>query len=147
MAAGRLDFFDVGAVDACDKLERARAQSIAAEQSAEQKEQLAGGHRSKSVEALEYRRMIQKTLHMTYKLARRIVIGVVGATVLLIGIVMMVAPGPALIVIPLGLAILSLEFAWARHWLKKVRERISREVQLRQKNRAEAHRQRATPEP
>lgn len=90
--------------------------------------------------------MIQKTLHMTYKLARRIVIGVVGATVLLIGIVMMVAPGPALIVIPLGLAILSLEFAWARHWLKKVRERISHEVQSRQKNRAEAHRQRATPE-
>ena len=86
--------------------------------------------------------MIRKTLHMTYKLARRIVIGVVGATVLLIGVVMMVAPGPGLIVIPLGLAILSLEFAWARHWLRKVRERISREVQARQTNRAEAHRDR-----
>ncbi len=160
MAAGRLDFFDVGAVDTRDELERTRAQSVAAEEGAERKEPLADIHRYKSVKAvtqtvvaapggaaLEYRRMIQKTLHMTYKLARRIVIGVVGATVLLIGIVMMVAPGPALIVIPLGLAILSLEFAWARHWLKKVRERISREVRSRQKNRAEAHRQRATPEP
>ena len=86
--------------------------------------------------------MIRKTLHMTYKLARRIVIGVVGATVLLIGVVMMVTPGPALIMIPLGLAILSLEFAWARHWLRKVRERISREVQARQSSRAETHRRR-----
>ena len=58
-------------------------------------------------------------------MARRIVILVVGATVLLVGIVMIVTPGPGLIVIPLGLAILSIEFAWARHWLRKVRERIS----------------------
>ncbi|HET9862207.1 MAG TPA: PGPGW domain-containing protein [Steroidobacteraceae bacterium] len=57
----------------------------------------------------------------TYKLAKRIVIGVVGGTVLVIGIAMIVLPGPAFVVIPVGLGILSLEFAWARNWLRKVK--------------------------
>lgn len=55
------------------------------------------------------------------KVVRRIIVSVVGATVLLIGIALLVLPGPAFIVIPIGLAILATEFAWARHWLKKVR--------------------------
>ena len=89
--------------------------------------------------------MIQRTLHMTYRLARRIVVGVVGATVLLLGLIMIVTPGPGLVVIPLGLAILSLEFAWARLWLRKVRERISLSVQSRQAQNAEGYRQRSGP--
>lgn len=64
-------------------------------------------------------------LQMTYRLARRIVIGIVGATTVLIGVVMLVTPGPGLIVIPAGLAILGMEFAWARFWLKKLRASIS----------------------
>ncbi len=60
---------------------------------------------------------------MTYKVARRIVVGVVGTTVVLLGVAMLVLPGPALIVIPAGLAILALEFAWARRWLRIARER------------------------
>jgi tellurite resistance protein TerC len=60
-------------------------------------------------------------LYRTYKVAKRIVIGVVGGTVLLVGIVMIVLPGPAFVVIPVGLGILSLEFAWARSWLKKIK--------------------------
>ena len=69
--------------------------------------------------------MIKRTAHLTYKAARRIAIAVVGATVILLGIVMIVAPGPAIIVIPLGLAILGIEFAWARLWLRKLRRMIS----------------------
>ncbi len=38
---------------------------------------------------------------------------------------MLVLPGPAIVLIPVGLAILSIEFAWARLWLKRVRERMS----------------------
>ena len=57
----------------------------------------------------------------TYKIAKRIAIGIVGGTVLVIGIIMIVAPGPALVVIPVGLGILGLEFAWARIWLKKAK--------------------------
>lgn len=55
------------------------------------------------------------------KVVRRVIVSVVGATVLLIGIALLVLPGPAFIVIPLGLAILATEYAWARRWLKKVR--------------------------
>ncbi len=50
------------------------------------------------------------------KPARRLVISVVGFTILLLGVLMTVLPGPAFIVIPAGLAILALEFAWAK-WL------------------------------
>jgi tellurite resistance protein TerC len=60
---------------------------------------------------------------VAYRLARRIVIAVVGATVLAVGIAMMVLPGPAFIVIPIGLGILGLEFAWARRWLKAAKDR------------------------
>ncbi len=67
---------------------------------------------------------------VTYKLARRIVIGVVGTTVVLMGVVMLVLPGPALSGIPAGLAILALEFAWARRWLRIVRERSQQALEL-----------------
>ena len=53
---------------------------------------------------------------------RKIFVGVVGLTILLIGVVMILLPGPAFIVIPLGLAVLSTEFVWAKRWLEKVRE-------------------------
>lgn len=60
-------------------------------------------------------------LYVPYKAAKRIAIGIVGGTVLLIGVVMIVLPGPAFVVIPAGLAILGIEFAWARIWLKKAK--------------------------
>lgn len=53
--------------------------------------------------------------------ARRVLVGTVGTTVLLIGVAMMLLPGPAFIVIPLGLVILATEFLWARRILRKVR--------------------------
>lgn len=65
---------------------------------------------------------MKRTLKASLRHARRIVITVVGATVVVIGIAMIVLPGPAFIVIPAGLAILGLEFAWARRWLAVVRE-------------------------
>ncbi|MCE0522204.1 MAG: PGPGW domain-containing protein [Methylacidiphilales bacterium] len=55
----------------------------------------------------------------------RICIGVVGGTVLLIGIVMIVLPAPSSLVIPAGLAILAIEFVWARQWLNKIRQLAS----------------------
>ena len=86
--------------------------------------------------------MIRKAAHMTYKTARRIAILAVGSTVVALGIVMLVTPGPGLIVIPIGLAILGLEFAWARAWLRKVRERISETNARNRAERAENHRDR-----
>ena len=55
------------------------------------------------------------------KIVKRVIVSVVGATVLLIGIALLVLPGPAFIVIPVGLAILATEYAWARRWLKRAR--------------------------
>lgn len=55
------------------------------------------------------------------KSMRRILVAVAGGTVLLIGVALIVLPGPAFIVIPAGLAILGIEFAWARTWLHKTR--------------------------
>lgn len=48
---------------------------------------------------------------------RKAFILVVGGTVTLIGVALIVLPGPAFIVIPAGLAILAIEFKWARRWL------------------------------
>ena len=60
----------------------------------------------------------------TLKQAKRVIVAVVGFTVVVAGVAMLVLPGPAFIVIPLGLAILATEFVWARNLLKKVKEKI-----------------------
>jgi uncharacterized protein (TIGR02611 family) len=62
------------------------------------------------------------------KVVRRVIVTVFGATVLLIGIALLVLPGPAFVVIPVGLAILATEYAWARRWLKKARRIASKVV-------------------
>lgn len=77
---------------------------------------------------------------VTYKVARRITVAIVGFTVLLLGVVMLVTPGPAFLMIPGGLAILGLEFAWARHWLKKARQTISNQTAKNRGERAEQYR-------
>ena len=51
--------------------------------------------------------------NITYAWARRIVVAVIGGSIVL--------PGPAIVVIPIGLGVLGLEFAWARHWLRKLK--------------------------
>jgi tellurite resistance protein TerC len=56
------------------------------------------------------------------KRIKRIIIAVVGGTVLAMGVALIVLPGPAFLVIPAGLAILAIEFAWARRWLRQARE-------------------------
>ena len=57
---------------------------------------------------------------------RKFLIGLMGGTVLLIGIIMIVTPGPAIIVIPIGLGILATEFAWARHYKEKLEAKWAR---------------------
>jgi tellurite resistance protein TerC len=57
---------------------------------------------------------------------KRAVVAVIGFTVLLIGVAMVVLPGPAVVVIPLGLAILATEFVWAQRLLEKAKATITR---------------------
>ena len=58
---------------------------------------------------------------ISHRIARKVGIAVAGSTVLLVGVVMIVLPGPAVLVIPLGLTILSKEYPWAKRlmfWLQ-----------------------------
>jgi hypothetical protein len=56
---------------------------------------------------------------------RRVIIFVFGISVLVVGIVMIVAPGPAVVVIPLGLAILATEFVWAQRVLHRLKQGLA----------------------
>lgn len=58
-----------------------------------------------------------------FKRIRQIVIFILGMSVLIVGIAMIVLPGPATVVIPFGLAILATEFVWARRWLAYLKRR------------------------
>ncbi|MEB2343535.1 MAG: TerC/Alx family metal homeostasis membrane protein [Deltaproteobacteria bacterium] len=60
----------------------------------------------------------------TLTAARKLIVLVLGATVLVIGAAMVVLPGPALVVIPAGLAILASEFVWARRLLQRLRNEV-----------------------
>ena len=76
-----------------------------------------------------------KGQHPKLRAAKRVVVAVVGGTVTLVGIAMIVLPGPAIVVIPLGLSILATEFVWARRYIQKARHVVAR---LKSKARAAA---------
>ncbi|MDH3585332.1 MAG: PGPGW domain-containing protein [Phycisphaerae bacterium] len=69
--------------------------------------------------------MIGRFAEITLHQARRLVVTVIGFSVLLAGVALLFLPGPAVLVIPAGLAILATEFVWARRWLR----RLKREAQ------------------
>ena len=71
--------------------------------------------RPKLVERLEARRA---THHQRSRLYR-IGFTTLGMLILLGGVVMLVTPGPAFVLIPIGLAMLALEFTWAERLLEK----------------------------
>lgn len=62
----------------------------------------------------------------SYAVARKIIVGVIGFSVLIVGIAMIILPGPAVIVIPLGLLILASEFLWAKKWLDRIKSQAQK---------------------
>jgi len=72
--------------------------------------------------------MLRALVDLTVRQARRLIVAVVGTTVLLFGLALIFLPGPAFVVIPIGLGILGLEFAWARRLLQRVRRTISEQA-------------------
>jgi len=62
------------------------------------------------------------------KQVKRLIVAVIGFTMLLIGIAMIILPGPAFIFIPVGLAILATEFIWAKKLLKRVKSKIKKDA-------------------
>ena len=57
----------------------------------------------------------------TVKQAKRIIITVVGFTLLLLGVVLFFTPGPGFAVILLALTVLGAEFVWARRLLRRLK--------------------------
>jgi uncharacterized protein (TIGR02611 family) len=78
--------------------------------------------RPKLIEKLE----AQRETHRDRSLFYRVGFGVLGGVILIAGVVMLVTPGPAFVLIPVGLAILSLEFAWAASALEKALDQAQR---------------------
>ncbi len=57
------------------------------------------------------------------RLLRRIAVTVVGTVIFVVGVVLLVAPGPGLLVILLALIVFAVEYEWARRHLGAVRAR------------------------
>jgi tellurite resistance protein TerC len=62
--------------------------------------------------------------------ARRLLVALAGGAIVALGLLLVVTPGPALLVIPAGLGILALEFETPRRWRQRsarwIRERRAR---------------------
>jgi uncharacterized protein (TIGR02611 family) len=69
--------------------------------------------------ALVERLLARREHHRRRSVLYRIAFAVAGTLVLLAGLVMLVAPGPAFVFIPVGLAMLALEFTWAERLLER----------------------------
>lgn len=57
--------------------------------------------------------------HPAGRPAKKAVITVVGVILTLLGIALIILPGPAFLLIPIGLAVLAIEYPGARKWLRK----------------------------
>ena len=68
---------------------------------------------------------IKMTYEMLYKQIRKLAIFLIGISIVLIGCILFFTPGPAIIVIPIGLAVLATEFIWAKKLLNKFKEKTS----------------------
>jgi uncharacterized protein (TIGR02611 family) len=71
-----------------------------------------------------WRRRIRsrRKVHLAY----RLVVGVLGGAITVLGLVLIPAPGPGWLVVFLGLAVLASEFEWARRLLEYARHQVGR---------------------
>ena len=71
-----------------------------------------------------FKRRVKGSFHEVFdnpvgRPAKKAVITVVGVFVTLLGCALIILPGPAFLLIPVGLAILAIEYPFARKWLRK----------------------------
>jgi uncharacterized protein (TIGR02611 family) len=78
-----------------------------------------GGTELSRAQRMKERLAERREEHVRRSRLYRIGFAIAGATVTLAGLTMLVTPGPALVVIPIGLAMLALEFAWAERLLDR----------------------------
>ncbi len=83
-----------------------------------------GGGRPPLIERVRARRARHQERNRLYRIA----FALVGFAVCLAGVVMLVTPGPGILVIIVGLTMLALEFAWAERWLERLVDRAEQAV-------------------
>ena len=80
-----------------------------------------------AAEKAERRRILFfKYMTKNKKRIKKVFVAILGFTILLVGIALIVLPGPATLVIPAGLAVLATEFVWAENLLKKIKSKLKR---------------------
>ncbi len=60
------------------------------------------------------------------KHVRKVIITLIGVVFSLLGLVLLVLPGPGLLFLFIGLSVLGAEYAWARARMRWLRHRLSR---------------------
>jgi tellurite resistance protein TerC len=65
---------------------------------------------------------LERLAMVSLRQARRIVVLIAGSTVLILGVAMLFLPGPGILATWGGLAILAIEFVWAKRWLARVKK-------------------------
>ena len=83
-------------------------------------------HGSEDPEPVRWLTRVHARLHANRasSLVTKVVVTLVGTAVTVVGIITLVTPGPAVVIIPLGLAILATEWHWARRLLGWVRDKF-----------------------
>jgi uncharacterized protein (TIGR02611 family) len=67
----------------------------------------------------------QRARHLDRSRLYRVPFALAGFTVVLVGVALLVLPGPGLLVIAVGLGMLALEFTWAERVLERTLERMT----------------------
>lgn len=81
-------------------------------------------HRSIIGESPVGKARLNTLYEFTFGSLRRALTLVVGSSIVVVGVIMIFTPGPAILVIPTGLAILATEFYWARRLLALFRQKV-----------------------
>jgi Flp pilus assembly protein TadB len=65
-------------------------------------------------------------LRTLWRYVRRTLVVVLGVVLVILGVIMLVTPGPAIVVIPVGLAMLGVRFDWLRLRAARLRDQLRR---------------------
>ncbi len=72
-------------------------------------------------------------MRFIWRSSKRAAVFVLGVALLAVGLVMFVTPGPGIVLVVAGLAVLATEFAWAEHLLDKAKSSAAKAGQSAQR--------------
>ena len=72
-------------------------------------------------------------MRIIWRSGKRAAVFVVGVALLTVGLIMFVTPGPGIVLVVAGLAVLATEFAWAEHLLDQAKKQAAKAGQSAQR--------------